>query len=120
MLIEYGDLMKINALNIRCDADGNDFGFDTCCDYVESVQIEGDKVGVTVFVEPCGDITKWGTNVSEVLDWWIAVFKAQPEHWGYIEAGWCIYEANEKGLPDNPLRVFPVIVDAEIKKPLLK
>ncbi len=103
--IDYDTLNKLYNLNNRKDSDNNDFGFDTCCDYVDSITFyEKNIVEIVMFVEPCGNISKIGITLSEVLDWWIEVFKTQPKEWDYIRAGWYLYNLN--GLPDDPKEIW--------------
>jgi len=60
-----------------------------------------------MFIEPCGNITKWGGSFSEVIDWWIAVFSGQPEEWDYCRAGWHLnILASSERLPDNPVGIW--------------
>jgi hypothetical protein len=120
-ILTFDDLEKIEALNRRQGGNEVDFGFHTCCDYVDSIVTEGDKSGVTVFVEPLGDITKWGESFTWVLDWWIRVFELQPAVWDYIDAGhWLmnLYEADN--LSDDPEKVWPVDPKPSRVKPALE
>ena len=77
---------------------------DTCFDYVDSLIQDGDRYGVTIFVEPGGNITKWGDSWEEVIEWWIEVFISQPPGIDYARCGWHLYEQIEDGgeLPENP------------------
>lgn len=106
LTIGFDVLKKIEHLNLRRDSNLDDFGRDTCCDYVDSLHFEAGRYGVTVFVEPCGDITKWGQSWDAVLEWWIVVFASQPDGWDYCRAGWHLHEVAERGLLDDPLVVW--------------
>ena len=119
-IIDYDVFQKMKALDNRQDLDGNDFGYHSCCDYLDSLVQEGDRFGVVMFVEPCGNLIKWGNSWSEVLDWWIAVFKLQPENWNYARAGWWLLDMSEKGFSDDPNHVFPVTINAEACQPRLR
>ena len=85
-------------LMIKIDNRGKDrfgegeYGFGTCCDYVDSIIYDGDRYGVVVCVEPCGNLCKWAKTVRECLEWWDAVFSSQPEDWDYCKAGWHLYQ----------------------------
>lgn len=81
-----------------------DFGSTTCFDYIDSLIKDSDKFGVVVFVEPAGNVIKWGNSWVEVLDWWIEVFKLQPNDWHKNKAGWHIYYLKE--LSDDPKTVW--------------
>ena len=105
--LDYDDLCKIEHLNQRRADFDRPFGFSTCCDYVDSLGYDGTSFYVTVFVEPCGDVTKKGTSWDAILDWWIAVFLAQPPDWEYVQAGWYLYELER--LPDDPAMVWPIV-----------
>lgn len=109
-IIDYDLLQKIINLDSRRDNELNDFGYNTCCDYVDSLVKNGNKYGVVVFVEPCGDITKWGLSWDEVLDWWEKIFQSQPENWDYVTAGWHLSKLDP--LPDDPEKVWPIIIEA--------
>jgi hypothetical protein len=120
-VLTFNDLEKIQALNHRQNNDGVDFGFHTCCDYVDSLVTEGDKSGVVVFVEPLGNITKWGESFTWVLDWWITVFEAQPAVWDYIDAGhWLKDLYEDDNLSDDPGKVWPVDPKPSGVKPALE
>jgi hypothetical protein len=125
MNIDYDTLQKIKNLDLGRNMDWEPFGNNTCSDYVDSIYYEDGKYGITVFVEPCGDITKWGNSINEVLDWWIEVFERQPEDWDYCKAGWYLDELAERGLPENPDLVWPIEIESkewqrESKKDYLK
>lgn len=78
-----------------------DLGRNTCFDYVGRFVRRGNLRGVTVFVEPCGNITKWGHSHEAVLAWWKTVFETQPEDWDYCQAGWHLDDMRDE-LPDDP------------------
>lgn len=106
-ILTFDDIEKIIILN-RSGNGEVDFGPSTCCDYVDSLLTDDNRFGVTVFVEPGGDITKWGESFAWVLDWWIKVFQAQPTVWDYVDAGWYLmglFEADN--LNDDPGKVWP-------------
>jgi len=102
----YDSIVKVGHLNCRRADIEREFTIDTCCDYVDSLHCDGDNFGVTMFVEPCGNITKLGRSFDEVLDWWIAVFSSQPD-WDYCRAGWHLDNLASRGrLPDNPAGIW--------------
>lgn len=100
IVVNFDTLKKIEHLNFRRDNDLKSFGINTCCDYVDSLRYEDDCFGVTVFVEPCGNITKWGRSWNIILDWWITVFATQPDDWDYCKAGWHLWRLAEDDLLD--------------------
>jgi len=60
----------------------------TCYDYIDAFLYDySGKCGIRVFVEPCGNLTKWGDSFEEVADWWADVFFFQPKDLGYCFAG---------------------------------
>jgi hypothetical protein len=105
-IVDYDLFQKMKALDRRQDLDGNSFSKETCCDYLDSLIRDGDKFGVIVFVEPCGNLVKMGNNWSEILDWWIEVFQIQPKKRDYVESGWYLDDLSEKGFPDDPRKVW--------------
>lgn len=106
MRIDFHVLKRITALMNCQDTDYKDFGENTCCDCIESIHWNGDPPGVTMFIEPCGTVTKHGYSLTEVLDWWIAVFKTQPEDLDYIQAAWYLDWFEGVGFPDDPKGVW--------------
>lgn len=107
--VSFDMLKKIEHLNHRRNNDLGPFGDHTCCDYVDSLHYRHYKIkpfGVTVFVEPCGNITKWGISWESVLDWWMRVFELQPKGWDYYHAGWHLDQVAENGLPEDPALVW--------------
>lgn len=111
IIVSFDMLKKIEHLNYHRSPDLTDFGLDTCCDYVDSLRICDSRYGVTIFVEPCGDITKWGPSFETVLDWWLTVFSTQPDGWDYCCAGWYLNELAERGLSDDASVVWSVMDD---------
>lgn len=100
-ILDYGAISLIGAIERA------DFGDNTCYDYIDSLLRAGDRYGVVVFVEPCGDIVKWGESFEQVLTWWLGVFHSQSEDMGYIEAGWHLFLlAQSDRLPDEPRQVW--------------
>lgn len=69
----------------------------TCFDYVDCAIYDpkSDRYGVVVFVEPCGNLIKFGESVDEVIHWWKGVFELQPKDMDYIEAGWHLAHISE-------------------------
>lgn len=109
-VIDFDLLQKIKCLDNRMDAtDLERFGPNTCFDYIDSLICDGKRYGVVVFVEPCGDITRWAESWDAAIAWWMAVFRAQPKAWDYITAGWHLWHvANDGQLPDDPQLVWLV------------
>jgi len=97
--VDYETISRI------CDLDRRDYGRNTCYDYVDSLIEDENGFGVVIFVEPCGNITKYGDSWPDVLDWWIRVFSSQPDDWDYMKAGWYL-DAIANNLPDNPEDVW--------------
>lgn len=98
-ILEYEDIEAIRELL------NSEFGKETCFDYISELGIDTitGLYGVTVFVEPCGDITRYGDSFIEALKWWIMVFSTQPPSVDYITAGnylMDVYEQNK--FTDNP------------------
>ena len=102
-------ILDYDALDKLRDLQCGDFGAATCMDYVDSITKEGDQYAVTIFVEPAGNVTKHGASVVEILDWWIEVFKTQPDYgqgmYNYAAAGWHLAGQSDN-LPDNPADVW--------------
>jgi hypothetical protein len=93
-VVDYDTLRLIQEIK-------QDYGTDTCFYYIDSLverdNKESDKIkAVICFVEPCGDIqSPWFFSWVEAIEWWIDVFKSQPEGWGYIRAGHHLFWRNE-------------------------
>lgn len=109
LTVTFDVLKKVEHLNARRNVQLDTFGPNTCCDYVDSLTTKDGRYGVVMFIEPCGNIIKYGDSWDAVLDWWIAVFERQPSDWDYIQAGWYLDElADERGLPDDFQDVWPI------------
>ena len=107
--LDYDDLVKIEHLNQRRVDLDIPLPHSTCCDYVDSLTCDAGVYTVTMFVEPCGNITKRGKSWPAILDWWIEVFRMQPADWDYCRAGWHLYEISyNKPLPEDPALVWPI------------
>jgi len=94
---------------LRNQFESGAFGEQSCFDYVSdygSAEVGG--AYVEIFVEPCGNITKWGGSLAEVAQWWIDVFRAQPSTLGYAESGY-ILEDKAADLPNNPRDVWEAV-----------
>lgn len=114
LTVTFDVLNKIEHLNSRRNAELDAFGANTCCDYVDSITVKDGRYGVVMFVEPCGNITKYADSWDAALDWWIAVFEHQPKDWDYIKAGWYLdILADEHGLPAEWSAVWPVVIPVE-------
>lgn len=114
MMLNYDELQLITALNNKCDLDGKDLHSDTCLDYVDTISYYDEQYWVIIFVEPVGNIAKSGKSVKEVLNWWLEVFRSQPQHWNYIKAGWHLFRIRHK-LPDNPKMVWRMTISEFIR-----
>ena len=68
----------------------------TCFDYVDSLVKSGQEYGVVIFVEPAGNIVKFGDSWVSVLGWFIELFRSQPSDWDYATAGWHLYELGKQ------------------------
>lgn len=109
LIVSYDVLMKVEHLNQHRTRQLDHFGPNTCCDYVDSLTVKDGRYGVVMFVEPCGNITKYADSWDAALDWWITVFARQPHDWDYCRAGWYLDElAHERGLPDSVNDVWPI------------
>lgn len=85
MQLEYTDIQLLLKLENR---DGiNDEN--SCFDHVSFIHYDDKDMqwSVCVFIEPVGDITIKGNKLSNVLEFWIEVFRSQPLAWGYAKAG---------------------------------
>ena len=104
---EFQLMLKIDNRG-RTKFGDSDYGYgeDTCADYFDSIAHDGDLWGVAIFVEPCGNLAKWGKSIRECLEWWDAVFSLQPESLSYIDAGWFLDWLEGVGFPDNPKSVW--------------
>ena len=102
---EFQLMIKIDNRGRNRFGEG-DYGEDTCADYFDSIAYDGDLWGVAIFVEPCGNLAKWGKTVMECLEWWDAVFSSQPKDMGYCEAGWFLDWLEGDGFPTDPKRVW--------------
>ena len=70
--LNFEEILLLKNLTTGRDIDGNSFGINTCFDFVERLFFDKEKnYCITVFVEPCGDITKCGSSFEAVLRWWI-------------------------------------------------
>ena len=106
LAVPFEALDKLKELNT------NPLGHDTCFDYVDSLVKEGERFGVTVFIEPLGNITKFANSWIEARDWWIAVLEQQPLGWDYILAGSHLFTLQEEDkLPDDPGEVWKLRCD---------
>lgn len=70
----------------------------SCFDEISSIYNEDDQWTVKIFVEPVGDIEVKGNVLKEVLEFWLELFRSQPEDWDYATAGWYL----EKYLHQRP------------------
>jgi len=89
------ELVDFDTFRDELERFGQNFGRNTCYDYVDSAFKRGDKVGVTLFIEPCGTLTKMGNSLKEVVDWWITVLEVQPDV-SYVCCGWYLYDNWDK------------------------
>lgn len=105
-------IVPFDVLNKLIDLRTRQFGQSTCFDYVDSLTKEGTRCGVTVFIEPLGNVTKFADSWIEAIDWWIAVLERQPFGWGYVLAGsHLMVLQDENRLPDNPEEVWKLRSD---------
>jgi len=102
VVVSFSVLDRIEKIHNHRGSRG--FGVHSCYDYIEALILDGDKCGVTVFIEPGGDITKWGPSWEWVLDWWFQVLIRQPNV-DYLTAGWHLYDLKD-ALPDDPDQVW--------------
>ena len=77
------------------------FPDDTCYDYVDSVKGNDDQVVVTIFIEPCGEISYSAPTEGEAFQWWHDVLTTQPKKWDYCNAGWHLWDLYESGALQN-------------------
>lgn len=82
------------------------FHSSTCYDYIDSLLEYDGRYGVCIFVEPCGNITKWADSWLDALLWWKKVFETQPKEMDYIDAGWHLFFLSEQELPDDAENVW--------------
>lgn len=101
--IPYHDLAALLKFQTR------KYHAETCFGHVECVYKkktnEGEWFGVSVYVDPAGNVLKWGKSFIDCVKWWESVFLSQPKLMGYVEAGWKIYEIKDN-LPKNPHDVW--------------
>lgn len=103
-VLDY-DLIEL----IREFSSARGFMTNSCMDYLDSLVIDGDKFGVVIFVEPCGDIVKWGNSWEECIKWWTKVFKSQPKDWDYCKAGYHLLSLFEQDkLPDKAQGIWKI------------
>ena len=102
---EFQLMMKINNRG-RDQFNEGDYGQDTCADYFDSIAHKDGLWGVAIFVEPCGNLAKWGKSIMDCLKWWDTVFSLQPEYLSYINAGWFLDWLEGKGFPDDSKKVW--------------
>lgn len=91
-VIGYDEISQVERFN-------RDFGYDTCFDYIDAILKRGDEWGLRLFIEPAGDITKWGASLKECADWWIEVLSTQPSC-NYAYAGNFLW--GKKDVTDEP------------------
>jgi len=85
----YDDLRLVQEIE-------QDYGSNTCFDYIDSFVGDGKLKYVICFVEPCGDIYSPGFKTwKEGIEWWIEVFKSQPKTMDYVEAGHHLFWRNK-------------------------
>lgn len=80
----------------------------SCFGYIDSIQKSTDGTwGITVYVDPCGNVTRWGNSFVSVLGWWSECFRFQPKDLDYVQAAWQLYEVKDN-LPKDPFDVWNI------------
>jgi hypothetical protein len=102
-ILTFHDLQALLKLQTR------KYHHETCFGHVESIlkrkTSDGHEYGISIYVEPSGNVLRWDKSVISGIKWWETVFLSQPRLMGYVEAGWKIYEIKDT-LPENPIDVW--------------
>lgn len=81
-LIDFEDIFLLVQLENKVGMDHPD----TCFDYVDSIRYEDELWVVKVFVEPVGNFELRGNKLSDLLRFWLELFRSQPKSWNSGQA----------------------------------
>jgi hypothetical protein len=56
-------------------------------DYISAIYNDANQWVVEVFIEPVGVIKVQGRTLRYVIEFWLELFRSQPEDWDYSKAG---------------------------------
>jgi hypothetical protein len=62
-------------------------GENTCFDGISIIDSNNDEWSVEVFVEPVGNIKIRGKILKTILEFWLELFRTQPQDWEFAKAG---------------------------------